>query len=85
MKSTSTPSKGFQLDISAGYFQNCGINIMAFDDIYPAGHQSGISIIMHGHRVATNGDIFLWLETLKRYPNLFTVKCKACNLTCKKF
>lgn len=30
---------------------------MAFDDIYPAGHQSGVSILMHGKRVATNGDI----------------------------
>ena len=30
---------------------------MAFDDIYPEGHQSGVSIIMHGNRVATNGDI----------------------------
>jgi hypothetical protein len=32
---------------------------MAFDDIYPEGHQGGISIIMHGNRVATNGDIRL--------------------------
>ena len=30
---------------------------MAYEDIYPEGHQSGISIIMHGNRVATNGDI----------------------------
>ena len=30
---------------------------MAFDDIYPEGHQGGVSIIMHGNRVATNGDI----------------------------
>ena len=32
---------------------------MAFDDIYPEGHQGGICIIMHGNRVATNGDIRL--------------------------
>lgn len=32
---------------------------MAFDDIYPEGHQGGVSIIMHGHRIATNGDIRL--------------------------
>lgn len=32
---------------------------MAFDDIYPAGHQSGVSILMHDKRVATNGDIRL--------------------------
>lgn len=56
MKST-TQGKGFQLDTSTGYFVNNGVNVMAFDDIYPAGHQSGVSIIMHGHRVATNGDI----------------------------
>ena len=30
---------------------------MAFDDIYPEGHQGGVCIIMNGHRVATNGDI----------------------------
>lgn len=52
-----TTNKGFQLDTAAGYFRNGGVNVMAFDDIYPAGHQSGVSIIMHGHRVATNGDI----------------------------
>lgn len=32
---------------------------MAFDDIYPEGHQGGVSLIMHGNRVATNGDIRL--------------------------
>lgn len=32
---------------------------MAFDDIYPDGHQGGVSIIMNGHRLATNGDIRL--------------------------
>ena len=42
-----------------GYFQNQGVNVMGFDDIYPEGHQGGVSLIMHGHRVATNGDIRL--------------------------
>lgn len=56
MKSAAQ-GKGFQLDTSTGYFVNNGVNVMAFDDIYPAGHQSGVSIIMHGHRIATNGDI----------------------------
>jgi len=41
------------------YFENRGVNIMAFQDIYPDGHQSGVSIIMHGTRIATNGDIRL--------------------------
>lgn len=44
---------------SEGYFQNQGVNVMGFDDIYPEGHQGGVSLIMHGHRVATNGDIRL--------------------------
>ena len=32
---------------------------MAFDDIYPEGHQGGVCIIMNGNRIATNGDIRL--------------------------
>jgi len=47
----------FVLNSQTGYFENGGVNIMAFDDIYPEGHQSGVSIIMHGNRIATNGDI----------------------------
>ena len=35
--------KGFVLDHSAGYFRNQGVDIMAFDDIYPEGHRSGVS------------------------------------------
>lgn len=50
-------SFGFLLDTEKGYFKNHGVDVMAFDDIYPAGHQSGVSILMHGRRVATNGDI----------------------------
>ncbi len=42
-----------------GYFSNQGVDVMAFDDIYPEGHQGGVSLIMHGHRIATNGDIRL--------------------------
>jgi endoglucanase len=49
--------KGFKLNKELGYFKNIGVDVMAFDDIYPEGHQSGVSIIMHGNRVATNGDI----------------------------
>ncbi len=32
---------------------------MAFQDIYPEGHQGGVSIIQNGVRVATNGDLRL--------------------------
>ncbi len=52
-------AQNFKLNTSLGYFENRGVNVMAFDDIYPEGHQSGVSIIMHGNRVATNGDIRL--------------------------
>ena len=48
---------GFVLDRKTGYFQNKGVDVMAFDDIYPSGHQSGVSILMHGMRVAANGDV----------------------------
>ncbi|MCD7977630.1 MAG: glycoside hydrolase family 9 protein [Tannerellaceae bacterium] len=48
----------FKLNL-VGYFQNQGIDVMAFDDIYPEGHQGGVSIIMHGKRLGTNGDIRL--------------------------
>ena len=40
-----------------GYFSAGGVDVMAFDDIYPEGHQGGVSLLMNGHRVATNGDI----------------------------
>src|SRR6266567_4965286 len=41
------------------YFEMPGLNVMAFQDIYPEGHQAGISIIQNGVRVATNGDLRL--------------------------
>ncbi len=56
--SISINAQNFELTKS-GYFKNRGVDVMAFDDIYPEGHQGGVSIIMNGHRVATNGDIRL--------------------------
>jgi hypothetical protein len=41
------------------YFVMPGLNVMAFQDIYPEGHQAGVSIIQNGVRVATNGDLRL--------------------------
>ncbi|HYW70046.1 MAG TPA: cellulase N-terminal Ig-like domain-containing protein, partial [Pyrinomonadaceae bacterium] len=41
------------------YFEMAGVNVMAFQDIYPEGHQAGVSIIQNGVRVATNGDLRL--------------------------
>ena len=49
-------SQDFKLNTS-GYFNREGVDAMAFNDFYPEGHQGGISIIMNGHRVATNGDL----------------------------
>ena len=40
-----------------GYFEMPGLDIMVFDDYYPSGHQSGITIVQSGVRVAANGDI----------------------------
>lgn len=54
---TSGQEHGFKLNDATRYFQCLGVDVMAFDDIYPEGHQSGVSIIMHGNRIATNGDI----------------------------
>jgi endoglucanase len=42
-----------------GYFERGGVNVMAFQDIYPEGHQGGVAVIMHGKRLATNGDLRL--------------------------
>ncbi|MBR2822115.1 MAG: glycoside hydrolase family 9 protein [Clostridia bacterium] len=48
---------GFLLDPEAGYFVRHGVNVIAFEDIYPEGHQSGVSLLMHGERLAANGDV----------------------------
>jgi endoglucanase len=42
-----------------GYFQMPGLEVTVFADIYPEGHQTGITIIQHGERVVANGDIRL--------------------------
>jgi len=47
----------FTLNEEKGYFKKNGVQITAFSDFYPAGRQSGIGLIMHGHRVASNGDV----------------------------
>jgi len=57
MEKALNQRQGFLLSKETGYFQNRGVDVMAFDDIYPEGHQSGVSIIMHGNRIASNGDI----------------------------
>ena len=47
----------FFLKKEKGYFQKGGVQVMAFHDFYPAGRQSGIGVIMHGKRIASNGDV----------------------------
>lgn len=44
---------------SQEYFEMPGVNVMAFQDIYPEGHQAGVNLIQHGVRVASNGDLRL--------------------------
>ena len=34
------------------YFEAPGVTVQVFHDIYPEGHQGGLSIIQHGERVA---------------------------------
>ena len=41
------------------YFEMQGLNVTAFSDIYPDGHQTGVTVIQHGSRVAANGDLRL--------------------------
>lgn len=41
------------------YLTEPGLDVIVFDDIYPDGHQTGVTIIQHGSRVAANGDVRL--------------------------
>jgi endoglucanase len=43
----------------SGYFSMDGLDVTVFSDFYPEGHQSGVTIIQHGNRVAANGDLRL--------------------------
>ena len=53
----SQNTRFFRLDPDAGYFKCRGADVMAFNDFYPEGHQSGVGLILHGNRVAANGDV----------------------------
>ena len=41
------------------YLDMPGLNVMLAHDYYPEGHQGGVSIILNGRRIATNGDLRL--------------------------
>ncbi|MBR0552041.1 cellulase N-terminal Ig-like domain-containing protein [Stakelama marina] len=43
----------------AGYLSAPGLDVIVFDDIYPDGHQTGVTVIQQGVRVAANGDVRL--------------------------
>jgi endoglucanase len=45
-----------------GYLTTRGLDVIVFDDIYPDGHQTGVTVIQHGTRVAANGDLRLEAE-----------------------
>ena len=49
-------AQSFKLN-DAGYFNDGGVDVMAFSDYYPEGHQGGISVIMNARRILTNGDL----------------------------
>lgn len=49
-----------QLTLSPeGYFTSRGLDVTVFDDIYPDGHQTGVTVIQHGERTIANGDLRL--------------------------
>jgi endoglucanase len=59
----ATVTKDGQLVLSdRGYLTRPGLDVIVFDDIYPDGHQTGVTVIQHGLRVAANGDIRLEAE-----------------------
>ena len=54
----ATSKPGLKLNTS-GYFESPELSVSVFADYYPEGHQGGITIVQHGQRVASNGDIRL--------------------------
>jgi endoglucanase len=56
----ATPATAQNLKLNdKGYFAEPGLNVMVFNDYYPEGHQTGVTIVQHGTRVAANGDLRL--------------------------
>ena len=37
---------GFRLNPETGYFTCQGVDVIAFEDIYPVGHQGGVSLLL---------------------------------------
>ncbi|MBP5506660.1 MAG: glycoside hydrolase family 9 protein [Prevotella sp.] len=83
--SQSLVAQDFQL-LPEGYFNSKGVDVMAFSDFYPEGHQGGVCVIMNGQRVATNGDIRLeatpgqWQPVPKQLSRNAEGNCITTNL-----
>lgn len=53
-------AKGQDLQLNEqNYFEMPGLDVTVFADIYPDGHQTGVTVIHHGIRTAANGDLRL--------------------------
>ena len=52
-------TRSLQLDPERGYLSAPALDVIVFDEIYPDGHQTGVTIVQHGRRVAANGDVRL--------------------------
>jgi hypothetical protein len=60
MLAAAAPAAAADLKLNdKGYFARQGLNVMVFSDYYPEGHQTGVTIVQHGTRVAANGDLRL--------------------------
>lgn len=53
---TGVVAQDFKLN-TAGYFENGGANVMVFSDVYPEGHQGGVTLVNNGNRWAAGGDV----------------------------
>lgn len=62
-----------------GYFEMPGLNVTVFSDIYPDGHQTGVTVIQHGVRTAANGDL-----RLEESPGQWSPMPKGGKLTIDK-
>lgn len=54
--SLSAVAQDFKIN-SSGYFDNNGANVMVFNDVYPEGHQGGVTLVLNDERRAASGDV----------------------------
>jgi hypothetical protein len=57
-KPSAAPAPALTIN-AKDYFAEQGLNVMVFSDFYPDGHQTGVTVVQHGSRVAANGDLRL--------------------------